>query len=258
VSTLQQLAGLLFAATIGQQPAQVLVTPRVIEVGAFYSGARLSVKGAAAPRSQVIIAIAGPDREERFKRKERFGPFWMNAERVEISGAPLLFLLFSTKPVASLLSRETIADLRLDEASVTARIHIEPPPRNQAIGTALRSAFLALKKSEHLYAFRNSGISVRQAGDDCVPYRLEFHWPRKAPPARYTIHVYEVRDGELVNEASVPLTVVRAGFPAWIASLAENRASLYGLTAIFVGAVAGFGIDFLTTRLFGKKRAVSH
>jgi Putative transmembrane protein (Alph_Pro_TM) len=248
----------LLCAVVGRQPAAVRVTPRVIEVGAFYDGARVRVEGAAAPRSKVIVAITGSDREERFKRKERFGPFWMSAERVQITGAPLLFLRFSAEPVAALLDRETIARLHLDEASVRARIHIEPPPPDPATAAALRSAFLALKKSRRTYAFGDGGISMGMPAGDCVPYTLEFHWPKKAPPARYTVHVYEVRDGGLVNEASAPLTVVRTGFPAWMAGLAENRASLYGMTAIWIGALAGFGIDFLTTRLFGKKRLVAH
>jgi hypothetical protein len=47
---------------------------------------------------------------------------------------------------------------------------------------------------------------------------------------------------------------VRTGFPAWIAELAENRASLYGVAAVLIGALAGFGIDFITTRVFGRKR----
>ncbi len=242
--------------TLGQSPA-IKVTPRVIEVGAFYDGAKVRVEGAAAPRSQVIVAITGSDREERFKEKVRFGPFWMNASSVRISGAPSLILRFSTARVAALLDRATIASLHLDEASVTGRMRIDPPPAGQAKDAALRTAYLALKKSEGIYAFGDSGISMR-AGEDCVPYALTFHWPPKAPPARYTIHVYEVRDGAVISQESLPLLVVRTGFPAWLAELAQQRAAIYGMTAILIGALAGFGIDFLTTHLFGSKRKVAH
>jgi hypothetical protein len=245
------------AASLGPPPA-IKVTPRLIEVGAFYDGAKVRVEGATAPRSGVIVAITGSDREERFKQKVRFGPFWMNASRVRISGAPSLILRFSTGPVAALLDSATISMLHLDEASVTARMHIDTPPGDQASHAALRSAYLALKKSEGIYAFGDGGISTRGPGDDCVPYALEFHWPSKAPPARYTIHVYEVRDKVVIGEASVPLAVVRTGFPAWLAELAQQRAAIYGMTAVLIGALAGFGIDFLTTLIFGKKHKVAH
>ena len=55
----------------------------------------------------------------------------------------------------------------------------------------------------------------------------------------------------------MPIEVVRTGFPAWLAGLAQNQSSLYGLIAVITGVLAGFGIDFLTTRLFGRKRGAS-
>ncbi|HTQ57100.1 MAG TPA: TIGR02186 family protein [Bryobacteraceae bacterium] len=253
MNAISLLAGLLFAAGTSPSPAVFRITPQVIQVGAFYDGAQVSIEGASAPRSQVIVAITGPDRQERFKRKVRFGPVWVNAGRVRISGAPSLILRFSAGPIAALLDRQTIASLRLDESSLQARMHIDPPT-DPAADAALRSSYLALKRSQGTYAFSDRGVSMGQPDEDCVPYSLHFHWPPKAPPAQYTVTVYEVRDGAIV----MPLSVVRTGFPAWLASLAETRASLYGLTAVLIGALAGFGIDFLTTRLFGKKRAVAH
>lgn len=250
------LAVLLCAAGTLGQPSAVKITPRVVEVGTFYDGARVRVEGAAAPRSKVIIAITGSDREERFKQKTRFGPVWLNAGRVRISGAPSLILRFSTGPVAALLGKETLASLRLDEASLTARMQIEPPPPDPAGDAALRSAYLALKKGEGIYNFGDGGVSIDES-DECAAYQLEFHWPAKAPPARYTVHVYEIRDGAVIAQESVPLAVVRSGFPAWLAGLAENHASMYGLTAVLIAALAGFGIDFLTTHLFRGKHKVA-
>ena len=88
-------------------------------------------------------------------------------------------------------------------------------------------------------------------------FSLQFQWPKKAPPAEYEVTVYEVRDGAVIRGLAVPIEVVRTGFPAWLAAMAENRASLYGTVAVIIAAMAGFGIDFLTTRLFGRKRGAS-
>ena len=37
-----------------------------------------------------------------------------------------------------------------------------------------------------------------------------------------------------------------------------ESAPLYGVVAVLIGALAGFGIDRLATLLFGKKRTVAH
>jgi len=251
------VAALLDAGGTAREPLSCKVTPEVIEVGSFYNGVNLRVEGVAAARSRVIITVVGSDREERFNKKARFGPVWINSGRVRISGVPSLFLRFSTEPVAAMLGCEDIARRGLDEGSFTARMHIEPRSRDGRGDAAIRSDYLALKRNEGGYSFGNAGVAMDQAGE-CARFALQFRWPKCAPPAEYEVRVYEVVDGSVTREVAVPLAVVRTGFPAWMAGLAENRASLYGLTAVLIGALAGFGIDFLTTRIFRKKRAAGH
>lgn len=234
------------------------VTPRVIEVGAFYEGVNVKVEGVAPPGSQMILTVTGSQRPESFNRKARFGPIWLNAGRVRISGAPSIFLRYSTGPVALRRDRECMAERELDEAAVRERIRIEPAPPDSRAAARLLADFLALKKGDRVYRFTNAGIEMGSPQADGTPYTLRFHWPRKAPPGEYYIHAYAIRDGEIQSQVTASIPVVRAGFPKWLAGLAEDEASLYGVTAILIGAVAGFGIDFLSTLLFGKKRPVGH
>ena len=248
---------LLFAGDVPRAESQLRVVPPQIAVGAFYNGADVRIEGTADAGSRVIVTITGSDREEHFKRKERFGPIWLSAEKLRISGVPSLFLRFATAPVAGLLRPDAIARLRLDAASLQARMQIEPPPRDRRDDSAIRSGYFSLKAAEGIYRFGDGGVVARAAGD-CAPFTLAFRWPKNAPPGTYQVHVYEVRDGSVVHESSAPFSVVRTGFPAWLAVLAERRASLYGVVAVLFGALAGFGIDFLTSCIFGKKRTVSH
>jgi Putative transmembrane protein (Alph_Pro_TM) len=248
------VAALLFASRLVCPPLAFRVMPHVIEVGTFYDGAKVKVEGIAASGSQVIVTVTGPHREERFNRKAPFGPIWLNAGKVRISGAPSLFLRFSAEPVRSLLGRDALARRSLDEASLAKQIQIEPFSGDSGADTALRAEYLALKKRNKTYRFANAGVVMGQSGDDGVPYTLDFDWPKKAPPADYKVHVYEIREGTVVREGSAPISVVRAGFPAWLAGMAESRASVYGASAVLIGALAGFGIDFLTTHVFRKKR----
>lgn len=234
------------------------VSPKVIEVGAFYEGANVRVEGVAPPGSQMIVTVTGSERPEAFNRKARFGPIWLNAGKVRISGAPSLFLRFSAGRVLVQQDRECMAGRELDQAAVTERIHIDPVPPDSRTAAALRADYLALKQGDGVYLFTNSGIAAGPPQADGVPYTLRFRWPKKAPPGEYYIHAYAVRNGAVESQASAAIPVVRAGFPAWLAGLAENQASLYGITAVLIGALAGFGIDFLSTRLFGKKRPVGH
>ncbi len=246
-------AGVLHAGV--QSSLQCRLTPEVIEVGAFYSGAAVRVEGAVAPGSQVIVVVSGSEGEERFNRKRRAGPIWLTSGRVKIAGVPSLLLRFSSAPVCTLLGSQAIAEHGLDEPSLLRRVRGEPRAPDGRLDPALAASFLALKKSDGSYRFGDGGVVI---GADSS-FALQFAWPRKAPPAEYAVRILEVRDGAVARQATLPLRVVRTGFPAWLSALAENRSSLYGITAILAGVLAGFGIDFLTTRLFGKKKlSASH
>ena len=256
MSLIPLLPALLFAGGTPCQPLTCTVTPSVIQVGAFYDGARVKVEGRAAPGSKVIVTVTGSDHEEGFIRKTRFGPIWVSGGKLRISGAPSLFLRFSTDPVNALLSRMHVAKRGLDEASLMTRMRIEPysPDRDDAV---VRASYVALKASEGAYSFGDGGVVVTDSGED-TSYAIEFHWPKRAPPATYEVRVYEVAEGAVVREASALLPVVRTGFVAWLAGMAANRASVYGIVAVLIGALAGFGIDRLATLLFGKRRSVGH
>ena len=245
---------LLHAGEMAPAPLTCEVAPRSIEVGAFYTGSRLKIGGTAAAGSKVIVTITGSRHDERFNRKSRLGPIWISAGRVRITGAPSLLLRFAPEPVSRLLDRETIARRALDEAAVEGRMGIDPSGNSDV---RLRADFLALKKSEGTYSFEDSGVAIKQ-GPDRATYALDLRWPKKAPPAEYEVHVYEVRAGAITRETSAPLPVVRTGFPAWLADTAANRAPVYGVTAVLIGALAGLGIDFVTALLFGKKRSMAH
>jgi hypothetical protein len=250
-------AGLFCAARAGDGPLTCSVTPRVIEVGSFYNGAPMRIEGRAGAGSKVVIAIAGPEAEERFKTKNRFGPVWLTAGKVGVSGVPSLFLRFSPEPVRNLLPRDTMESHNLDEASIMRRMRIDSRAGSGYDAASLRAEFVSLKKAEKIYDFGNSGVVVSGSGDG-VSYRLDFRWPRSAPPARYEVRAYEVRGGAVIGEAESAIQVVRTGFPSWLSGMAENRPALYGITAILIAALAGFGIDFVTTHLFGGKRETAH
>lgn len=237
--------------------ATFTISPDAIEMGAFFGGVEVKVRGVAQNGSNVIVTVTGDDYEQHYNTKAREGPIWLNSGRIRVSDIPSLFLRFSSRPVRQAATEDTIRKYRLDERSATARLRIEPA--GNAREELFRADFIARKQDQGTYQFLNSGVVMGSVGDQGTPYTLSFTWPRRAPPATYEVRVYELRDGDVVREFSAPLKVTRVGFPAWLAQLADHNAPLYGVTAVVVGAIAGFGIDFLSMLLFGKKkRSVAH
>lgn len=249
------VTGLPADPTVESRNPTLKLTPELIEMGAFYNGAQMRIEGMVEDGSKVIVVIRGPNVTEVFNKKERVGPIWVNSGKVHISGVPSLFLRFGSGPVNAILDREDIEKYQLDEDAIKKQMQVEP---NVVAREIIQANYLKLKTQEGSYQVINDGIKMGSPGEAGTHYSVEFLWPKKAPPGSYDVKVYECRGGTVVRQASAPLNVVEVGFPARIALLASERASLYGAVSVIVAMLAGFGIDFLATRVFGKKRRAAH
>jgi uncharacterized membrane protein YfcA len=224
----------------------VKLTPPTVEIGQMYGGTPMRIEGKASRGSQVVVVARGPDTREEFKRKAQVGPIWMTRETVEVTGAPSLFMRYSAKPPEGFLSREEIDRFQLSPDAIRKQLRIAPPDPEDA---GLRADYLELKLSQRVYRVIDDGLRMGPAGSSGLPYSVEFHWPRKAPPAQYDICVYECENGRVVKATAVPLHVVEVGLPARLSAMAAGEGWEYGVGAVVLAMIAGFGMDVIAAWL---------
>ncbi len=250
------LAGLLTIAAgltpqLGdaQTGAPLKLTPETIRMGAFYSGVPLRIEGTVQPGSSVVVVVRGPDIEEVFNLKGRAGPIWINKGKVHVSGVPSLFLCFHAGPLKETLSPAVLEKYQIGYEEIQKQMRIQPPDQDREV---VRASFINLKTQENVYRNIRYGVKMGSATAAGTPFSVEFHWPRRAPPAVYEVKAYECRDHQVVGQTTASLQVVEVGFPAWMAWFARQHASLYGMMAVVVAMLAGFGIDLLVSRFRRK------
>jgi uncharacterized protein (TIGR02186 family) len=234
------------------------LSPETIEMGTFYNGAPIRMEGTAPSGSKVMVVLRGAEKDELFNKKGRVGPIWVNTDKVHVTGTPSLFLRFSSEDVHTFLPRETIDAYALDEASIKKRMHIrtskgEPDPQYWEV---LANSYLDLKKSDLNYRRVADRVQVVDGADGLVHYTLAFNWPKTAPPGSYQIEVYACRDGAIVGRGGTVMRLVEIGFPALMVNLAHTHPYGYGLLAVIMAVIAGFGIDAIASRLRGARRRI--
>jgi uncharacterized protein (TIGR02186 family) len=250
VALLASLVAGMAQAASPPQGVVVTVTPSVIPMGTFYSGGKVHVEGTVPLASEVIIAVRGPETTEVFNQVGRAGPIWVNTGKVSISGIPSLLLIFSTKRVCDCLCREEIDRGQLDAAAIKSEIKVKPLTNNTDL---IAGEFLKLKFRQGSYQLENGGIQMAGSEEARQRFMLDFDWPRNASPGTYVVRVSACQGGNVSDSLEIPLNVVEVGFPAMIAGLAKDRPATYGIISVVAAVIAGFGIDFLTTRIFKKK-----
>jgi hypothetical protein len=234
------------AGAAGAQGLSVSVTPDLVTLGTFAADARLRVEGTLAAGAQAVVVIAGSEADETFNRKGRFGPIWVSAGKVHVTGVPAVLLVYSGPPVESFLPRSVVDGARLDEAGVGRQLRLAPAEADQP---AVRAHYLGLKRAEGTYQFVTDAVRVETAGDGRATYVLDLAWPKTAPPASYRATVFECRDGAITRTASLDLAVRQVGLAAFLRGFADDYAPLYGVTATVLMMGLGFGIDFLVARI---------
>jgi hypothetical protein len=260
-----------------QDSVSLRLSPEQVRMGAFYNGARVRIEGTAPAGSRVLVVIRGEEKDEIFNRKGRVGPIWLNTDKVHVTNAPALFLSYGSDDVRSLLDGAVVDQYQVDEAAIkkrmSCRVHckcaltktepagskhlactgVEPDARD---GELLRTNYLKLKADEGSYQTFPRAVQIAADASGGARYRLEFLWPRKAPPGTYQVEVYAVRNRAIIARAGTRLPVVEVGFPAFMASLAGEHPWFYGLIAVVAAVIAGFGIDAIAVQIRKPRRRI--
>ncbi len=241
--------GVLFSAAAGSAAGQAVtirVTPDLVQLGTVASEARLRIDGTVAPDAQAVVVIAGKDADETFNRKGRFGPIWVSAGKVHVTGVPSVLLAYSAAPVATFLPRAAVDAARLDEPALARRMLLAPPDADRP---EIREHYLALKRDEGTYRFVTDAVRMGSAASGAAAYELDLVWPSTAPPGPYRATVYECRGGAVTGTASAAVEVREVGLAAFMRRFADGHATAYGVMATGLMMGLGFGIDFLVARI---------
>ncbi|MEJ2183411.1 MAG: TIGR02186 family protein [Nitrospirota bacterium] len=240
---------LAFAALMVQAPeASAALTVKAnhdrLDVDYNYHGGAVSVSGEADPGVELIIKIASPSGEEELMRKDRVGGIlWMNTEKVEFGGVPGVYYLASTRTPEEILetSHRMANGIGYDALAETAEItgHSNPEARG-----ALFDEFIKYKEAKRLFSRSAGDVAVKPDADGQA-YRTVFQWPYQAPPGRYIVTAYAVKDGAVVDKAETEVHVQQVGVVKLLADMAQNRGGLYGLVAVVIALAAGFGVGML-------------
>lgn len=251
------LAGAGGAFTAETETLPLEISPERIEMGMLYSGGLVRVSGTIEAGSQVVVVVRGPEHEEAFNKKVRAGPIWISSGQVHVSGVPSLFLSFASAPVRTLLSEDVVDHEVLDVAAIQRHMVVDagddPVDRD-----VMSDNYVALKTERETYQVHEDAVELGAATDAGVPFSLEFEWPRIAQPQLYSFSAYECRDNQIMRRGSAELNVVKVGMPENIHAFAMDQSVQYGILAVLIAAIAGFGIDFVTTKLFGAKARGGH
>ncbi len=218
------------------------VSPGKIPISLGYHGTKVSITGEGLTTQDLIVQIYSPPGEEHLKYKGKAGGiFWMKLGTMIFENVPKVYLVYSTKDTHELLSPDTCKELSIGFDSLKKKAVIKSNLKNLDREKWLKE-LMKFKKVEHLYLEQSGVIKVDTANHS---YSLNIDWPFEAPPGEYIVEVYAVKDGKVVDKAEAKIKDERVGIEEILSHMAFEKPAVYGIIAIVVAIIAGFGVGMV-------------
>jgi uncharacterized protein (TIGR02186 family) len=235
------LATMVLLALPGAARAQQLVadlTSHLVAITTGFTGTSVVLFGAVEGGGDIVVVVRGPEHETVVRRKSRVAGIWLNTRSIAFDNEPSYYAVLANKPIEEIVP----ANLRQLHEIGFDNLKLNPAEKAKpADVVSFRTALIEEQQRARLYDKRTGKIDF--LGDKLFRASLDF--PATVPTGTYLVQVFLVRKGDIVAAQTTPLIISQTGLEADINDFAENRSLLYGLVAVVMAAMAGWGITFL-------------
>jgi len=216
-----------------------------ITIDFFYHGSSVSVKGLSDPGRDLVIKIASPEGHQVLKQKGKVaGILWMNVGSLSFERTPNFYEVFSSRRLDDMLTQEEREKYALGYKALEKSIEVSPV-KNDEEKSQWFNEFVKYKEASNLYASSEGKIETTTLADGHQEYFILTQWPHQATPGEYTVTVYAVKDGKVVEQAESHVNVAQVGMVKTLASMAKDSAVFYGFLSVGIALGAGFGVGLI-------------
>ena len=227
------------------------VSDRNIEIRYSFTGAELLLFGAILypggrlpePGTDVAVVVKGPPERIVVREKQKVAGIWMNVERVRFRSAPTFYAVASSRPLPRLVDERIAAiyELGVDNLQLS--------PGGGSSTEELRRferGFIDLRRRHQLYTEYPRGVEISEG----VLYRARIAIPARVPVGTYTAETFLIRDGRVISGAAREIRIEKLGFERFVAEAAEEYSFAYGLTAVALSLLLGWGASAAFARRY--------
>lgn len=225
------------------------VSQRRIDIIYSFTGAELLLFGAILypggripnQRADIAVVLRGPVEPILVREKQKIAGIWINADSARFRSMPSFYAVASSRPLHDLVDQRTSAiyelgvdNLQLSPSSLEAA---EEQKRFEA-------GLIDLKRRGGFYVEDPQGVEIT----DSVLYRARIAIPARVPVGKYTAETFLIQDGRVLAAAVRDVEIDKSGFERFVATAAQAHSFLYGVCAIAISLLFGWGASALFRR----------
>jgi uncharacterized protein (TIGR02186 family) len=244
---------LMGQAKPGSKPVLVPdVSQREIEIAYSFTGADLLLFGAILypggrlpdddVPTDIVVVVKGPTQSILLREKRKIAGIWVNASRLRYRSAPSFYGMVSSRPIDQVFDGRTRAIYELGLDSLQLSPASSAPQDEQ---DRFARGLVDLKRRSGLYYQQPGAVEIT----DGVLYRARINIPARVPVGRFTAETFLIRDHRVLAVATRDIDIRKSGFERFVARSAQRSSVAYGLVAVALSVLAGWGAGYIARRV---------
>ncbi len=241
---------LLWLALSGAAPVRLItdISQNRIDIVYTFKGTELLVFGAIQyPRGSVpderpglAIVVRGPAEPITLRKKARVAGIWINTASVRFETAPGFYAVATSAPIKTLVDERNAAiwEIGVDYLQLSPSTGGGPEIEEFTRG------LVDLRRRSGLWSEQEGRIGITQN----ILYQARITIPSAVPVGAYTAEIYLIRRGKVIARSATPITIDKSGFERWVYVAAQTHGLAYGLVAVALALLAGWGAGLIVRR----------
>ncbi|WBH15222.1 TIGR02186 family protein [Sphingomonas radiodurans] len=227
------------------------VSQREIRIAYSFTGAELLLFGAILypggrlpddeHPTDLVVVVKGPVQSITVREKEKLAGIWINAEALRYRSAPSFYAIASSRPIKQIVDDRTRAIYELGLGSLQLSPASSAPSQVQ---DRFARGLVDLRRRSGLYYEAPGAVEITED----VLYRARVAIPARVPVGKFTAETFLIRDGKVLAAAVRDIDVQKSGFERFVARAADRASLLYGLTAVALSVLLGWGAGNIARR----------
>ena len=226
------------------------VSQKQVEIIYSFTGAEILLFGAIlypdgripSEQADIVVVLRGPSQPIVVREKSKLGGLiWVNASSTKFRSAPGFYAVASSKPLSKLIDERTSAiyELGLDN------LHLSPANGDSAeVQRRFEKGLIGNRQKLDLFYESQVPIQITQGS----LYQARLHLPARVPVGTFTAETFLVHKGKVLAAATRDIEIRKSGFERFIAEKAHSWPFTYGMTAIALSLLLGWGAAALFKR----------
>ena len=218
------------------------VSQREIQIQYSFTGAELLLFGAIlypggrvpTERVDIAVVVKGPMQPILVREKQKVAGIWVNVESERFRSAPSYYAVVSSQPLSQLIDERTAAiyELGVQNLQLSPGAGASPEERRR-----FEAGLIDLQQRRQLFFEQPGGVEITGG----VLYRARINIPARVPVGNYTAETFLIRDRRVVAAAVKDIRIEKLGFERFVATAAEEWSLAYGLAAVAISLLLGWG-----------------